>query len=150
VLDTNAALDWLVFGAPSMTAVAVAISGGHVRWLACASMRLELEHMLKHPSLARWQHDPAVALQIFDSCAVHMPEPQLGADVRLRCTDPDDQVFIDLAIATPAHWLLTHDHALLKLAKRARRLGVQVLRPADWPGPAPLLASAPTEVISAQ
>jgi len=148
VLDTNAALDWLVFGAPAMKAVAFAISGGHVNWLACSSMRAELKHMLEHLSLAHWQHDPAVALQVFDSCAIHMPEPQLGADVRLRCTDPDDQVFIDLAIATPAHWLLAHDRALLKLARRARRLGVQVLRPADWPGPASLLASASAKVTS--
>ena len=35
-------------------------------------------------------------------------------------------------LAASAHWLFTRDHALLRLARRARERGVIVLRPADW------------------
>jgi predicted nucleic acid-binding protein len=50
----------------------------------------------------------------------------------LRCSDPDDQVFIDLAAEAGARWLLTHDRALLRLARRARALGVQIAQPQSW------------------
>ena len=41
----------------------------------------------------------------------------------LRCKDPDDQRFIDLALAHQAG-LLSKDHAVLSMAKRLRVLGV--------------------------
>jgi predicted nucleic acid-binding protein len=52
----------------------------------------------------------------------------------MRCTDPDDQVFIDLALACKARWLLSKDRALLKLARRARALGLSIQPPASWAG----------------
>jgi len=56
-------------------------------------------------------------------------EPPRGP---LRCKDPDDQVFIDLALHLNAQWLFTKDAALLKLAKRARLRGTQVLSLQQW------------------
>jgi predicted nucleic acid-binding protein len=38
-------------------------------------------------------------------------------------------VFIDLALAHRARWLLTRDKALLSLARPARVLGVEILKP---------------------
>ena len=59
------------------------------------------------------------------------PAPRASA----VCKDPDDQVFIDLAMHVGARWLFSKDAALLKLNKRSFRLkGVQVLRLTDWPG----------------
>ena len=49
-----------------------------------------------------------------------------------RCSDPDDQKFIDLALHAGARWLLSHDKAVLRLAAPARRLGLQILPPARW------------------
>ena len=49
-----------------------------------------------------------------------------------RCSDPDDQIFIDLAIAQGAQLLLTRDRALLKLARKAQRHGVWVATPERW------------------
>ena len=72
-----------------------------------------------------------------------LPHPQ-----RLRCTDPDDQCFIDLAVSRRTPWLITRDHALRRLARRARAFGVAVVTPegwaaaqassAPWPHPHPL------------
>jgi len=50
----------------------------------------------------------------------------------MRCNDPDDQKFVDLALAYGARWLLSRDRAVLKLAKRCRTLGLQVLTPEQW------------------
>lgn len=135
VLDTNAVLDWLVFRDPCMQAWAARITAGHVHWLGCAAMRLELTHMLSHASLARWAPDGAAVLAIHARHCHQLDTPDSapaawGAASRLRCTDPDDQVFIDLAIAHGARWLLTHDRALLKLARRALPMGLHIQRPA--------------------
>jgi len=132
VLDTNIVLDWLVFRDPGISALAAAITDGKVTWLACATMRDEIAHMLGHHSLARWQHDPATALATFDAYARLRNSPQAAQVNPLCCSDPDDQVFIDLAVSQQARWLFTHDRALLKLARRARVHGVSILRPAEW------------------
>ena len=62
-----------------------------------------------------------------------MIEPVAAPGPPLRCRDPDDQMFIDLALSARAQWLVTRDRALLVLARRARLRGVTVIRPVDWP-----------------
>ena len=51
---------------------------------------------------------------------------------RFRCTDADDQKFIDLAIEHRARWLVSRDRAVLKLARRAAPLGLGIVTPARW------------------
>jgi predicted nucleic acid-binding protein len=131
VLDTNVLLDWLVFQEPTAAPIATAVAAGSVSWLACASMRAELEHTLGAQQLARWRPDAGRALACFDRYASLQPHPATLA--ALRCSDPDDQVFMDLAVAHGCGWLISHDRALHRLARRAARLGVKVIRPRDWP-----------------
>ena len=50
----------------------------------------------------------------------------------MRCSDPDDQKFIDLAVAAGARWLVTRDRAVLRLASRMRSAGVLVVTPQAW------------------
>jgi len=133
VLDTNAVLDWLVFDNAAMRAPASAITGGRVIWLACSAMRDELAHMVVHPSLARWSPDPEAALATFDLHAQLRAPPTPGLPERLLCSDSDDQIFVDLALACGARWLLTHDRALRKLARRAAARGLAIMLPSDWP-----------------
>jgi predicted nucleic acid-binding protein len=48
----------------------------------------------------------------------------------LLCRDPDDQKFLELALATDARFLVTRDRALLDLARRAQEQhGLAILRP---------------------
>lgn len=50
-----------------------------------------------------------------------------------RCADPDDQKFLQLALAAGASWLLSKDKELLKLDRRTRRAGLfAILLPQDW------------------
>jgi uncharacterized protein len=129
VLDTNVVLDWLVFGDAGVAPLAQAILSGRLRWLATAAMRDELARMLVHQSLAQWSPNAELALAAFDQHSVHCG---LAPVSRLHCSDIDDQGFIDLALAQQARWLITHDRALRKLARRAGKIGVAVVTPELW------------------
>jgi putative PIN family toxin of toxin-antitoxin system len=131
VLDTNVVLDAWVFKDPGMAALLGALTAGHVRWLSCAAMRDELARTLGYRNLERWRPDATAVLAQFDRWAELRDMPPHGP-LDLRCSDPDDQVFLDLALHVGARWLITHDRALLRLARRARARGVSILRPADW------------------
>jgi putative PIN family toxin of toxin-antitoxin system len=131
VIDTNVVLDWLVFRNLRALPLAAAIEGRTLHWIATLPMRTELAHMVAHASLSRWSPDAAKVLAVFDRLATILPAAPPSV---LRCTDRDDQMFIDLALSAPARWLVTHDRALLKLARRAGMKGVRVLTPAAWNG----------------
>jgi predicted nucleic acid-binding protein len=131
VLDTNVVLDWLVFRDPSSAPLSGAITSGLAVWLASASMRQEVEHVLTLGSLAAWSPDLALVRSAWERWGRMVDEP-LRLPAGPRCTDPDDQVFLDLALQQRATWLVSRDRALLRLAGAARRLGLQVLTPEDW------------------
>jgi predicted nucleic acid-binding protein len=73
---------------------------------------------------------PASLLAAFDRYARLLPPPV--AEPLLRCTDPDDQVFLDLSRAHHARWLVTRDRALLTLARRAAQVGLAIVAPRLW------------------
>ena len=135
VLDTNAVLDWLLFRDTGMDVLQTAIQAGAVRWLASPRMREELLRALSYPALVSWQPNSEYTLAVFDLWAVTCPEPEPTRVGPFICSDPDDQVFIDLALAQSARWLVTHDRALHKLARPAALAGVRILRPKDWLAP---------------
>lgn len=130
VLDTNVALDWLLFGDPAALALGAAIASGQLAWRASPAMRREFEQVLVRPALAGWRPDADFAAAHWDAHALIVDEePPTGP---LACRDPDDQVFIDLALATRCRWLVSRDRALLTLARRARLWGVEILTPLVW------------------
>jgi predicted nucleic acid-binding protein len=128
VIDTQLLLDWLVFADPAAEGWAGRVEAGDFTWISCPSMRREFEHMAGHPRFLRWQPERERVLSIFDHYAVMHDEPG-STHPLLRCRDGDDQVFIDLAFAHRARWLFTRDKALLALARRARPLGLEILKP---------------------
>lgn len=132
MLDTNVVLDWLVFRNPAVVAsLEPALVSGRWRWHATRAMRIELEHVLAYPDVARWQVDRA---DVFAACtrwALLAPTPSPPLSPPLRCTDPDDQMFIDLALQLGAT-LLSRDRAVLKLARRASAHGIRILVPERW------------------
>lgn len=142
VLDTNVLLDWLVFRNPVTSALQAELDAGRLRWSVSAPMLQELGYVLTPTLLARWQVEAEAPWQTVRRYAreVEAPAP-LGPDRRLRCSDRDDQIFIDLALTRRCRWLLTRDRALLKLARRALLQGVTVLTPEAWR--ATLAADAP-------
>jgi uncharacterized protein len=131
VLDTNAVLDWLLFADPGMQALATAIEQGRLRWIATAEMRGEFEHVLgRGLAAARGADRARFELAWGQHCTEHPAAPP--AATSLRCTDTDDQKFLDLALATGARWLVSRDRALLKLRSKAGALGLAIVTPGQW------------------
>ena len=128
IMDTNALLDWRVFKDPAAHPIAQAIITGQMRWLACPSMEQEWHQVWPRSYLKAWQPDPMLTLTVFKH-AEFVDEPPRCP---LRCKYPDDQVFIDLALHVSAQWLFSKDAALLKLAKRAKLRGTQVMTLQQW------------------
>lgn len=124
VLDTNVVLDVLVFGDPLAEPVAQGLRAGALRWLATLEMREELARVLQYPKLAPrvafHRGDAQAVLQDFDrhACLV-----DVAAKAPLTCGDPDDQKFIDLAIAHRCV-LLSKDGEVLRMKKRLAKLDV--------------------------
>ena len=132
VLDTNVVLDWLVFRDTSSQLLHSRVAAGSVRWLASDSMRSELAHVLARGIVDDWSPDREAVWGAWERHAVLLPDPTPNPTARLRCTDPDDQKFIDFALAHRARWLISRDRAVLKLRERAAVLGLLILTPETW------------------
>jgi putative PIN family toxin of toxin-antitoxin system len=124
VIDTNVVLDLLVFNDPAVQSLREQLATGALRWIATRPMRDELERVLAYPqivkSLVHHQIEPAQVLAQFDA-QVQWCDVALKASV--TCKDPDDQRFIDLAVAHRAR-LLSKDKAIICMRKRLLALGV--------------------------
>jgi putative PIN family toxin of toxin-antitoxin system len=134
VIDTNAALDWLVFAEPAALALADAVTARRCTWCATPPMLEELRAVLRRPLDERWEAARKRALTIdLDRLATLSPlrAPASLAD-RMICRDAADQMFIDLALACAPSWLLTRDRALLALRRRAASRGVAVATVQQW------------------
>jgi uncharacterized protein len=134
VLDTQVLLEWLLFGDSSADPWSAAVREGAVRWIACPAMRIEFAHMASHSRFRRWQVECEHMLLTFDRHAVMLDDPDVTHAV-LRCRDPDDQVFLDLALTQGAQWLISRDKDLRALARRAAARGLWIGPPELWPGP---------------
>ena len=131
VIDSNAVLDWLYFRDPRCAALAEAVTSRRVQWVASAAMRDEIEHVLARDSLGRrWPDGAASVREGWQRWATMLEQTPALAPLALRCSDEDDQKFIDLALATRAVALLSADRAVLRLARRASacRLAAGVTR----------------------
>lgn len=133
VLDTNVVLDWLVFRHPSCAGLANHLSSGRIRWIVSANFRDELAHVLGRGVAQRYSPDLPMIWSTWDRLGATVEPAELrGSATRIRCTDPDDQKFIDIALGHRARWLLSRDRAVLKLARRTRPLGLEILTPEAW------------------
>ena len=126
VIDTNIVLDAFVFDDPGSVALKAALEGRQIRWLTTRPMRDELDRVLAYPlivkRLLRGQRGADDVLAQFDAKAEIV---EVAARAPMRCRDPDDQKFVDLALAHKAA-LLSKDRALLCLSKRLLAQGVRV------------------------
>ena len=133
VLDTNVVLDWLYFRDPRCAALANAVAAGHVQWIASAPMRDEMEHVLGRGSLStRWPTGGASVREGWQRWAMMVEAPPIATPSGMRCTDSDDQKFIDLALGARAVALLSADRAVLRLARRALAFGLVISTVAGW------------------
>lgn len=127
VLDTNIVLDLLVFGDPAAQPVSEGLLGGTLHWLATPPMREELARVLAYPKLAaRVAHHRGHAGVVLDDFDRHARVVEVPAKASVTCGDPDDQKFIDLAVAHRC-MLLSKDYEVLRMRKRLAQLQVTTL-----------------------
>ena len=136
VLDTNVALDLFVFRDGGCADLMDALRSGQVQAVVDEACRREWLAVLDYPDLHLGDELKLSAGAAFDQhislLAPAMLAPPTG--VRLpRCADPDDQKFLELALAAEARWLISKDKALLALARRTAREGwFDILIPSHW------------------
>ena len=126
ILDTNIVVDLCVFDDPASAALRAQVQSGAIVNFATPAMRAELERVLGYPHIAaRMQIGKTNATAVmsafdqFSVCAAEAPKASC------TCKDPDDQKFIDLAVAHTLP-LLSKDAAVLCMRARLDKLGVKL------------------------
>jgi putative PIN family toxin of toxin-antitoxin system len=134
VLDTNVVLDLLHFNDPVARPLLHALETGRVACVVTDATVEELRRVLAYPEFAL---DPArqaallegyqVLSMTVETVAVAAALPHKGTPIHYglkpvwsrmpRCSDPDDQKFLELAAAAQAQGLISKDRALLKLRR---------------------------------
>jgi putative PIN family toxin of toxin-antitoxin system len=128
VLDTNTLVSALLFRQGRLAWLRTAWQDGTVTPLVCTATVNELLRVLTYPKF-RLNRDAITEL-----LAEFLPYAEtiaLSASQTRgpRCRDPDDQVFIDLAIVANADGLVTGDRDLLALADQT---SLRIQPPAEW------------------
>ena len=146
VLDTNVVLDLLHFDDVTVRPLLCALEAGRVRCVVTGTTLDEWRRVLAYPEFAL---EPALQAELLARYQA-MSEtagageagagPRKGTSIRYglgtvwsgmpRCSDPDDQKFLELAAATSAQGLVSKDRALLKLRRRCAPQ-FQIMSPAE-------------------
>lgn len=130
VFDTNAWLDLLVFDDPALRGADAWIRATRLVAAVDARTIAEFDRVLAYPALSLDTDAQGAHRAAARDLATCIDVPPLALP---RCSDPDDQVFLEVAVAGGASWLVTRDAALLRMARRmARDYGVAILPPAVW------------------
>ena len=126
VLDTNTLVSALLVREGRLGWLRRAWQAGHLTPLACRATLTELMRVLAYPKFRLGREEIEELLADFVPYAETAPNPDVSL-AGLRCRDPDDQVFLALAIVAGADALVTGDRDLLDLAPTAP---VPILTPA--------------------
>jgi putative PIN family toxin of toxin-antitoxin system len=126
VVDTNVALDLLIFSDPRTDALRTLLAQGRLTWIATQVMRDELERVLAYPHIAaRMDYYRVTAAQVLAGFDEKVRLVDIAPRVVYVCKDADDQKFIDLAAAHQAI-LLSKDKAVICMRKRLLSLNAHV------------------------
>jgi putative PIN family toxin of toxin-antitoxin system len=127
VIDTNVLLDFWVFDDARAAPLRRAVESGEVGALRSGPSVDEFSDVLGRPVFGVSNERRCTILRHWDRLATPIERVHAAP---FACSDPNDQKFLDLALTAGADWLVTKDKALLKLARRAQRDGLQILDPA--------------------
>lgn len=133
VLDTNVWIDWLLFDDPAIAPLKAALRDGSARIVIDEACLQELKAVLAYPEFELDAKQKTGHLAEVARCTLrHENRQQADATALPRCSDPDDQKFLALALDSAADWLLTRDKAVLKLHRRLKTAGFCVGSPDQW------------------
>jgi putative PIN family toxin of toxin-antitoxin system len=117
VIDTNVVLDLLHFDDAIARPLRLALEAGRVRCVASAATLDELQRVLAYPEFGLDAARQAALLTRYRALSETAKTVE-GCAGLPRCSDPDDQKFIELAAAVRAQGLVSKDRAVLKLRRR--------------------------------
>ena len=124
VVDTNIVLDLLVFGDAAATPLREGLQTGTLQWIATIPMRDELARVLAYPKIvARMEFYRCSAAEVLQHMDTLVRWVDVAPKASVTCKDPDDQKYIDLAVAHKA-LLLSKDSAVLAMRMRLSAQGV--------------------------
>ena len=133
VLDTNVVLDWLVFREPLLADFTNAVQAGRVNVLTHDAVSDELRRVLNYPALKLDASQQGGVYSLYQSLCREAVVPRGFNAQNLvlpegfpKCRDPDDQLFLALALHTKADGLVSRDKAVLALRKKALKFGVTI------------------------
>ena len=125
ILDSNIVLDVFVFNDAAAQPLKALLAAGALDWIATQPMRDELARVLDYPKIVlRRAGCTLSASDVLASFDQHARLVEVAAKASVTCSDPDDQKFIDLAVAHKA-LLLSKDRAVISMQKRLLALGVR-------------------------
>ena len=124
VIDTNVALDLLVYRNPQALPILDAIERKQALWLTDPYTRAELARVLGYPELKLSLEAGREVMECHRALTTPSDEwPAHALPGPLpECRDPDDQPFLDLAARTRADLLISRDRMLLRLQRKTRLL----------------------------
>lgn len=141
VLDTNIWLDWLVFEDTGIAHIRQLQGAGHVELCIDAVCEAELAGVLGR-EFGKRRLDGAAQQRALATCRrlttrIDIQAPQAERARLPQCRDPDDQKFLEAALAAQAGFLITKDRALLDLSRRkksqvGRTVPFRILTPEDF------------------
>jgi len=130
VIDTNVLISAFLFARGRVSWLRRALRSGTVVPIVSRATVQELVRVLEYPKFALSREDREELLADFLPFAEVFPEP-VPSLCNVECRDPDDQVFIELAIASGADVVVSGDADLLVLAGR---VGGSILTAAEFRG----------------
>jgi putative PIN family toxin of toxin-antitoxin system len=136
VLDTNVCLDLFVFHDPRWARLLDALKDGSVIAITRDDCRMEWLIVLDYPHLPLDADSKLKSASEFDALITRLPQSEHTTQAVAplpRCSDPDDQKFLELARDARADILITKDKALLKLARKNAKAGMfKIMTPETW------------------
>ncbi len=133
ILDTNVVLNAFFFQETRTVHIVQSLLARY-SWFSTPWMQDEAIRVAKSRNLVKYAtlENIGCLTEAFNLHATLITDCLLPNNITnglLRCRDIDDQIFLNLALYTQAHILLTLDRDLLKLKKRSQSLGVLIVEP---------------------
>jgi putative PIN family toxin of toxin-antitoxin system len=128
VLDTNVVIDWLVFDDPFLSSFRSSVVDRRVTVVTHSPAVVELQRVLGYRTLKLSVERQADVFVRYEALTTRLelscePLPERFP----QCRDSDDDHFLALAWHAKADAVISHDKAVLKLARKAKRFGFRVL-----------------------
>ncbi|MFZ6747676.1 putative toxin-antitoxin system toxin component, PIN family [Undibacterium sp. Ren11W] len=121
VIDTNVCLDLFVFNDPRWVPLLEGLKNGNIKAVTRADCHNEWLAVLEYPHLPIKTEHKKNIIDMFDKFIQVVAPPEKSV-LLPRCSDKDDQKFLEIARDTNAKVLITKDKALLKLARKIQIL----------------------------